>query len=401
MKLHDIVEYVALGFSADKFKTLMSSLGIIIGVLAIVATLSVGEGLYSGVFDELGSMDIDTVHVVPGVVNMGGGSSTPSDPAKLTDKDVKAIKNVVGVKYAAPQWYTGVKVSFRDKNSSASLNGISPKEEKKLEDKVVVGRFLEESDYKAIVIGHSVSEDLFRMKISPGNRLRLYYDERPTDFKVVGVLQEEEEMSMVGGNLNMQMYITHRAMEDLVDKDDYHYDEIRVVVENPEKVDEVAKDIERDIARYHKDESYTVITQKSILGSIENMLRMIKFALAGIGAISLVVGGIGISNVMMLTVKDRVREIGVMKAIGATTRDIRTIYLLEAGALGLTSSIIGVTIGALASAVIGSMGGLPTAVTPTSVLAGLAFGIFATLIAGAYPANKAAQLDPIEALRAE
>ena len=132
-----------------------------------------------------------------------------------------------------------------------------------------------------------------------------------------------------------------------------------------------------------------------------SILSMIKYALAGIGAISLVVGGIGIANVMMLTVKERIREIGVLKALGATVKDIREQYLLEASVLGVVSSIIGIVMGVLVSYLIGSLAGLPSAITPQSIAIGLLFGVLTTTIAGVYPANKAAKLDPIEALRAE
>jgi len=408
MNLPDMLEFIAVGFKADRFKTLMSSLGIIIGVMAIVVMLSVGEGLYSGVSSQFSTLNLDVIRVIPGSANFGGpganqASRNPAEPAKFTDKDIKVLENVVGVKNVAPETSASVVVSFRDKNASASLTGVDPDKEEEIKGKVAQGRFLASSDYKSIVIGSGVSEALFRMKITPGNKIRLHYQDRFMDFKVVGVLQEQQQtaFSGPGGSQNNQMYITHKAMKELTGRDNYYYGSFQVTVEDPEQVENVIDRIKNDLMRYHKDEAYDATTARDMLSSLMSILSMIKYALAGIGAISLVVGGIGIANVMMLTVKERIREIGVLKALGATMRDIRMQYLLEAGVLGVVSSIIGIALGVIVSFAIGSLAGLPSAITPTSILLGLLFGVLTTTIAGVYPANKAAKLDPIEALRAE
>lgn len=407
MKISDMLEYIAVGFKADRFKTLMSSLGIIIGVMAIVVMLSVGEGLYSGVSSQFSTLNLDVIRVIPGTFNFGPGAQpsfrTPQEPAKFTDKDTKALENIVGIKTVAPETSANVVINFRDKNASASLTGVDPRKEDDVKSKIALGRFLTDSDYKSIVIGSGISNGLFRMSITPGNKIRLYYQDRYMDFKVVGVLQDQQQTSFggPGSNQNTQMYITHKAMKELLARTNYYYGTFRVTVEDPSQIDDVIARIKADLQRYHKNEAYDATTARDLLSSLMNILSMIKYALGGIGAISLVVGGIGIANVMMLTVKERIREIGVMKALGATMRDIRLQYLLEAGVLGIVSSLIGILLGIAVSFAIGSIAGLPSTVTPQSIAVGLLFGAMTTIIAGVYPANRAARLDPIEALRSE
>ncbi|HPW73646.1 MAG: ABC transporter permease [Methanothrix sp.] len=409
MRLQDMLEFISLGFKSDRFKTLMSSLGIIIGVLAIVVMLSVGEGLYTGVSDQFSTLDLDVIHVIPGSAHFGGpgggpGSRNAAEPAKFTDKDTKVLENVPGVKNVAPRSLAGVVISFRNTNSSSSITGVDPEKEQGLREEVVLGRWLSGSDHRSIVIGNGISQGMFRMKVAPGNKIRLYYKDRPMDFTVVGVLKEEKETGFGGGmgdSAGNILYITHKAMDELLGGESYYYDVFQVTVYNPNQLDSIIDRIMNDLRRHHRDEAYDAITPREILSTLMSTLSMIKYALAGIGAISLLVGGIGIANVMMLTVRERVREIGTLLALGATVEDIRRQYLLEAGVLGMVSSIIGIILGAGASSAIGSLAGLPFSITPESMILGILFGVLTTTIAGFYPANRAARLDPIEALRAE
>lgn len=211
-------------------------------------------------------------------------------------------------------------------------------------------------------------------------------------------MEEDEDPTYAS---NAGIYITHRAMEEFLDAGDYHYDSITVRAEDSAEVEDLAEKIEKELSRIHRNEAYNVEAMTTRFESMLEVLSMIKYALAGIGGISLVVGAIGISNVMMLTVRERTSEIGVMKAIGATAWDVRTLYLLDAGMLGLVSSVVGIVLGVLVSDLVGMVANIPQEVTVQSVALGLVFGVLITTVAGIYPANRAAVLDPIVALRGE
>ena len=399
-----MLEYVLMSFKADRRRAFLSSLGIIIGVISIVALLSVSQGLYGGVSERLSDLEMDLINVRPGS-GMGQGpgfrpSSAPEEPAEFDEKDVKIIENIGMVGAVYPLKNTRALLSFRGDNASINVIGVSPENHDDLKEAIARGRFLVDSDYKAAVVSHEIAESFFRMDISPGNQISLYLEEEDSymDFKVVGVLKEDEDPSYAS---DTSVYITHNAMKDLLDIDKYHYSTITVRAEDSSQVSSVAEEIEEGLDRIHRDEAYTVDPISSRFESVLEILNMIKYALAGIGSISLIVGAIGISNVMMLTVKERTHEIGVMKAIGATAWEIRTLYLLEAGMLGLASSLVGIFLGKLVSDFVGSVARIPQEVTLQSMAFGLIFGVVITTIAGIYPANSAAMLDPIDALRAE
>ncbi|CAD6491033.1 MAG: MacB-like periplasmic core domain protein [Candidatus Argoarchaeum ethanivorans] len=404
MKLIDALEQVSISFKSNKFKTIMSSLGIIIGVIAIVVMLSVGEGLQEGVGEAFGEADLDVITVFPGSSHFEADRHVYKKPAEFDDKDVHALENTVGVKTVSPRrrgW--GMLSKVRNEERSISITAVTATKEPDLSELVDKGRFLTDSDRSAIVIGSDIANKMFKVPLNPGMRMTLTNtnNDIEKEFIIVGILEEKEQISAFGSNTNMEILTTHQALKELLDITKYSYSQILVTVEDQNQIEATAEKMEDSLERLHKDEAYTVFMMKSILEGIEKVLTMIKYGLGGIGAISLVVGGIGIVNVMMLTVHERIKEIGVMKAVGATRGDIQALFMLESGLLGLVSGLIGITIGATISILISSLGDFPLKVSWTSLAIGLAFGMITTIVAGVYPANRAARLDPVEALRRE
>ena len=404
MKYYDALEFVFLSFRGEKFKTIMSSLGIIIGVAAIVVMLSVGEGLITGVSGVFGDMDLNMVQVIPGGFDEGTSGRTMK-AAILDDKDVSMLEGVVGVVSVSPrtQYYGIFSMKFRSDESSVGIVAISPSKEPGLSKSIEAGRFLLDSDRNSAVLGYDIANKMFDMPINPGSHIvienTMTHD--TFDYRVVGVLKDSEQMSILGGSSNSQIYVTHPSMKNLIDIEDYSYTTINVWVEDEEKVPETIVRMEKALQRTNKNELFTIFDQGSILESITELLNMVKYGLGGIGAIALAVGGIGIINVMMLTVTERIKEIGIMKAVGANKGDIRTLFLIESGILGLVSGLIGVSLGGGMAYLISVLGNFPSTVTMTSILIGLGFGVITSVVAGVYPASRAARLDPVEALRAE
>ncbi|MHC1571468.1 MAG: ABC transporter permease [Methanosarcinales archaeon] len=404
MKLIDALEQVSLSFKSNKFKTVMSSLGIIIGVIAIVVMLSVGEGIEEGVGEAFGGADLDVITVFPGGSPYSDtGRFVYKKPAEFDEKDVHALENTLGVKTVSPRNSGGMLAEFRNEERSITLTAVTPTKEPDLTELVDKGRFLTDSDRSAIVIGSEIANKMFKIPLNPGMRMTLTNknNDIEKEFTIVGILEEKEEVSAFGSNTNMEIFTTHQALKELLDVTEYSYSQILVTVEDQSEIETTAERLEDSLERLHKDEAYTVFMMKSILEGIERVLTMIKYGLGGIGAISLLVGGIGIVNVMMLTVHERIKEIGVMKAVGATRGEIQILFMLESGLLGLVSGLLGITIGATISLLISTLGNFPLKVSWTSLAIGLAFGIITTTMAGVYPANKAARLDPVEALRRE
>jgi putative ABC transport system permease protein len=389
---------------------MMSSLGIIIGVMAIVVMLTLGDGLYSGVSQQFGDLDLDQMIVMPGGGGMGGGAGSSFSigspmavekaPAKFTDRDVSLLMGTSGVVEVTPRVSGGGIVTYNNENKSLSIQGVRPASETRLAGQIDKGRFLSSTDIYSVVIGSKIANGTYAKLLRTGSLITITnpMDGRSHAYTVVGILRESNG-SMVTGDPNSNIYMTMDGIKAVSSVDSYSMIYVRAA--SASEALATADNVKESLNRLHRNEGFTVLTIKSFSDAINSIFDYIKYVLGGIAGISLVVGGIGILNVMMLTVKERTKEIGLMKAVGATTMDVRMLFLAESAMLGVVSGLIGLGLAAIIAYFIGNGAGMPMPITLNNVLIGLGFGFVTTTIAGVYPANQAAKLDPIEALRTE
>ncbi len=387
---------------SNKVRSGLTMLGVIIGVLAVILLVSIGEGARVYIERELTGLGTNLLVITPGKTSTSGGFHPPSAGTvrKLTYDDALAIKRRAWlVSDAVPIVFGTGRIKYQNRGRDTSIIGTSPEFERVRNLFVEVGSFVTQADVdshaRVVVIGRTVKDELFGAENPLGKPVMLS-DAR---YRVVGVMRKKGVS--LGWNIDDVVFIPVTSGQELFDTDGLF--EILASTPRAEDTDRAIAQIKEILIKRHAHkEDFTILTQAAMLETMNTILGVLTAVLGGIAGISLVVGGIGIMNIMLVSVRERTREIGIRKAIGARNKDIMAQFMVEAMTLSAAGGMIGIILGVGISLLIPVfVTVLPTSVSLWSIALAFFFSVAVGVFFGVYPARKAALQDPIQALRYE
>ena len=389
---------------ANKMRSILTMLGIIIGVAAVIALVSIGNGVKQDIQNSISSLGSNLLMVMPGAPRTPGVRPSAGSMKSLKVSDYEAISKLDGVKAASPMTNGSYVVIYQNKNWTTSVSGVSYNYLDVNNWSMKSGRFLSEKNVqnreRVAVVGKTVVKNLFGDEDPVGAEIRV----KNIPFRIIGVLNSKGSGAM-GNDQDDMVIIPYTTAMERVEGVDY-LRMIYVVGKDENGIDRLQSDIENLLRVRHgiKDtnlDDFNIQNMNSIMETMEETTGMLTLFLGAVAAISLVVGGIGIMNIMLVSVTERTREIGVRKALGATYSVIVTQFLIEAVVISLMGGIIGIILGIGSSKLIGMASGMSTVISIPTIVMSFAFSMAIGLIFGIYPARKAAKLNPIDALHYE
>ena len=399
-----------VGVATHKLRSFLTMLGIVIGIAAVIALMSIGRGATASILSNIESIGSDLITISPGATTgFGGIRSAVGSAATLTMEDAEAIaEQVPYISSVAPSYSSNLQLVVGGENMNTQVTGVTPENWEVQNLEIANGAFFSEYDYqrgaKVAVLGSNVKETLFGDADPIGQQMRM----GGIIVRVVGVLENKGGM---WGSPDDAILIPLTALQQTVAQPRTAQGErvvsfISLTVSDEEQADYVVEEITSLLRSRHQlgsldDNDFSITSMEEIASTLSEITGTMTLLLGAIAAISLLVGGIGVMNIMLVSVLERTREIGVRKALGAKERDIWTQFLIEAAFLTFGGGIIGVIVGWLISYLVDTMGPMTTVVTADIVILAVSVSVGIGLFFGFYPAWNASRLNPIEALRSE
>lgn len=387
-------------FSRNKLRTFLTSLGILIGVFAVVVLIALGLGLKKYISDQFEAMGKNSIFLVPGRVLSGGGfsGSVSSIAGRFDDRDLQTLKKINNVIGVAPLAFKSTKIKGLLKEDFGDIMFSSETFSDIMGIEVDKGRFFDKSDVskkaKVVVVGSKIAKDYYGSdEEAIGKKITI----DDVKFTIIGVTKSKGGGGM--GGFDYDSYLFGPYTTGFIFNPDKKFFRLSVKVENENYVSQVKEDIKKEFLKRYKDEEFSIVEPTELMSAITSIFSVLNLILVAIAAISLLVGGIGIMNIMYVTVSDRIKEIGIRRAIGARKSDILYQFLAEAVLLSSIGGILGLGLAYLAVFAVQNL--FPAYIDLMSVLMALGISSAIGITFGVFPARKAANLEPVEAIRYE
>jgi ABC-type antimicrobial peptide transport system permease subunit len=398
---------------AAKFRSFLTILGIIIGIASVIVVMAIGASAQQLIVDQVAGIGTNLVGILPGASDEKGPPASVFGVVittlKVSDLEAILLKKNVPSAVAACGYVSGVGTArYKNNSNESNFQGVSASFIDVENNKLSVGRFFTQEEEiglaKVSIIGSKKAKELFGLDDPIGKVFSL----KDVNFTVIGVFEEKGSSGF--SNIDDLVYIPLQTAQKILLGIDY-INFARIKIDSLENMDRAVADIKFTLRTQHHiknptDDDFSVRNTAQAIDTIKNVTNVLKYFLTGIAAISLLVGGIGIMNIMLISVNQRIREVGLRKAVGARTRHIITQFLVESAFITLIGGIIGIILGFfisfLASVVINSLGyNWEFLISFSSIITATIVSVMIGLIFGLYPANKASKISPMEALRYE